>query len=180
MLRISVCVSVLLCCHVTLATSQPRPMSAVPPVREISTLSPSDSIALVEAGARAALASSRGPAACVVGVDDSVGGTVGAAFRRAGRGAIAAMSAAADSLGVLRFALLGVRDGDTATVVLRVSGAMPPPSRAFWINDIDYYFVRLEAPARWRFVDRRLVSASDYVADGDSKRQPKCLNGRND
>lgn len=172
-------VGLILCSQGATALSQARQTSGVASSREVSTLSLVDSMALVEASARAMLTPSRGASVCVAGIDESLGGSVGAAFRLAGQQAAAARPAAGDSVGLLRFALLGLRAGDTATVMLRISGTVAPPSRAFWVNDIDYRFVRTDTASPWRFVDRRLTSASDYVADaGPVRRRTQCLNRR--
>jgi hypothetical protein len=164
--------------YASAASAQRRPMSAVPPSRIVSTLTSTDSTTLVEAGARHVLAPADAARRCVRGLSDSVGGMVGAAFLREAQRLVAARPPAHDSAFSDRIALLGVRDGDTAAVILRRSGSGRVPREVFWENVVDYYFVRDSAGRGWRYVAQRLAYARDYVVDTPSASHTICGNAR--
>jgi hypothetical protein len=111
----------------------------------------------------------------VRGVSDSVGGPVGAAFLREAQRLVAARPAASDSAFSDRIALLGVRDGDTVTVVLRHSGSGRVPREVFWENVVDYYFVRDTTGHGWRYVARRLAEAREYVVENPNPSRSLCV-----
>ena len=162
----------------SLASAQRRPMWAVPPSRAISSLTTADSTTLVEAGARHVLAPADAARRCVRGVTDSLGGQVGAAFLREAERLVAARQAADSSASSDHIALLGLRDGDTVTVVLRHAGSGRVPREVFWENVIDYYFVRDSAAHGWRYVARRLVEARDYVVEHPDASRSLCGDAR--
>ena len=169
---------VMISVYASLASAQRRPMWAVPPARAVSTLTTTDSTTVVEAGARHVLVPTDAKQRCVLGVSDSVGGTVGAAFLREARRLVAARSAASDSAFSDRIALLGVRDGDTVAVVMRHSGSGRVPREVFWESVVDYYFVRDTAGRGWRYVARRLAEARDYAVDTPSVSGSLCSDVR--
>jgi hypothetical protein len=160
--------------YASLASAQRRPMWAVPPSRAISSLTTADSTALVEAGARHVLAPTDAARRCVRGVTDSLGGPVGTAFLREAQRLVAARQAPDSNAFSDHIALLGLRDGDTVTVVLRHDGSGRVPHEVFWENVVDYYFVRDAAARGWRFVSRRLVEARDYVVENPDASRSLC------
>ena len=164
--------------HAALASAQPRPMWAVPPSRTISALTTIDSTTLVEAGARHVLAPTDAARRCVRGVSDSLGGPVGAAFLREAQRLVAARPAADSSAFSDRIVLLGLRDGDTVTVVMRHAGSGRVPQEVFWENVIDYYFVRDSTVHGWRYVTRRLAEARDYVVENPNASRSLCGDAR--
>jgi type V secretory pathway adhesin AidA len=162
--------------HATLAGAQARvrPVGAVPPSRAVSTLTAADSAALVEAAARRVLDAADAPTRCVRSVRDSVQGAAGAAFLKAAGLALSDRPSANDNASDDDIALLSLRDGDTATVILRRSGTATVPRAVFSLNVIDYYFVRDTVAGGWRYVDQRLAEAADYVVDKPSSSRVPC------
>jgi hypothetical protein len=146
--------------------AQRRPLGSHPPSsRTPSSLSVADSVSLVRAAARQLLAPTDAARRCVRGATTAVGGEVGRAFAEETARLLAARPAAASTAHSDRLMLLRLRDGDTATVVVRHVGARAQPSPGFWDNTIEYYFVRDTARSAWHAVAAQLVAARDFVVD---------------
>lgn len=154
------------------AGAQRGMMVAAPPSRTVSQLTGADSLTLAAAGARAALGAPT-RAQCITGLQASIRGPVGEAFVNAARAQPAPQPAAGLPASTLDLVFAGLRDGDTTTVLITLSGA---GAEHMWSNDLNYYFVRDSVPGGWRLVSWQLVGARDYVVIAPATQRPRCLN----
>src|ERR1019366_2676944 len=92
---------------------------------------------------------------CVTYIADSLATQAGRTFIAEGHAVAGTMRSADDSAGRLGVTLVALSGRDTARVVLRLDGDVGPGGHTFWMNKIEYDFIRGSPSGSWRFLARR-------------------------
>jgi hypothetical protein len=145
-----------------------------------SELSTADSAAVVRGAARAALTRrTDARPICITHIADSLATHAGRSFIAEGHAVAGAMRGPDDSAASLAVTLVALSGRDTARVVLRLDGDDGRFSHAFWMNRIEYDFIKDSSSRSWRLIAHRGLYFADYVRDDSSRAPPQsCINGR--